>query len=176
MWIDYQKSKKAVERNLYLCRDYILRGYFSIDDKLTVKSHFTERFSESAGSYLQISGNNSSENKLLNKLFEQAEQLAFIENILDNLIKLDTSHRQVIIYHYLKGYSLNDIKLGFYDKASGNHIKISKANEKNREALYKLMIFMDDCLIPFVGNIDTNEVSIKHKAGAINFVVKRKKS
>lgn len=180
MWIDYEKSKKAVERCLYTCRDYMLKGYFTIENfghlrnDLSlgiVSAHYQNRFSTSSDGFKKLETGSYKGNQNLRKLLDQEEQMEWFRNVIEAVNKLDGKYREIIIYHYLKGYSLNELKEGVIEE--GIEIKISKAYEKNNAAIMKLMIYLDDCLIPYVGEIDINKLTIKHKVGAINFVKKK---
>lgn len=170
MWIDYDRSKRAVERNLNALRDYVLKGYFTITDDFKFDSDFSSRF-ELSGSFVQMGGNSSGSCLLIKKLSDEQDQIEWIASMIESIQKLGKKEQEVILYHYLKGISLSALKIGIdspYPK------KISKANERNKDAIEKLMIYFDDCLIPYHG--DLNNIKIIKKVGAINFVKKNKGS
>ncbi len=178
MWIDYKKSKRAVERKLYTCRDYVLKGYFSIKSEDDgdgiylglVIPHYQNRFANSSP-VAQIGSSSNKENKNLKKLLNQEEQYEWLATVIKSINKLDGKYREVIIYHYLKGYTLSQLKKGVVEH--NNEIKIVKSHDKNRIAIMKLMLYMDDCLVPY-DETDINQLVIKDKIGAINFVEKKK--
>jgi len=179
MWIDYEKSKKAVERDLYACRDYILKGYFSIgqfyeNDGLSIGyliSHYHNRFNPSCGAYMKIPSGSHDEDPNLQKLLDQDEQEEWLENVVRAINHLEKEQREVIIYHYLKGYSLNALKAGITERM--HHIKISKSHEKNRKALLVLLLYRKDCLVPYEDDINDKAI-VLYKVGGFNFVIKKK--
>ncbi len=175
MWIDYEKSKKAVERTLYTCRDYILKGYFDIDDRLNVHEHFSERFSSGSGAFINImSDSKGSQNLLLENLQLQEDQIEWISKVIKAIKSLKIQYQKIIIYHYLKGYNLTSLKSGIIE--NGKIVKINKPNQKNSEALQKLMLLLNNCLIAYTKEVDMNKLIIKFKSGTANFVTEKKKN
>lgn len=174
MWIDYEKSKKAVVNDLYTCRDYILKGYFTIihTPHIEIIPHFENRLSLS-GAFLSIGAEKQCSDKNMRMLLAQEEQIIWLNHILQAIDKLSGIYREIIIYHYLQGYSLASIKNGINE--NGKEIKVSKPYEKNEQALLKIMVLLDECLVAYTGEINMNDIKIKYKVGAMNFVVKKNK-
>ncbi len=113
MWIDYEKSKKAVVNDLYTCRDYILKGYFTIihTSHIEIIAHFENRLS-SSGAFLSIGAEKQCSDKNMRMLLAQEEQTIWLNHILQAIDKLPEIYREIIIYHYLQGYSLASLKNG----------------------------------------------------------------
>ncbi len=173
MWIDYEKSKKAVVNDLYACRDYILKGYFTIKHTphIEIIPHFENRLS-SSGAFLNIGAEKQCSDKNMRMLLAQEKQIIWLSHILETIDKLSGTYRDVIIYHYLQGYSLAALKNGINE--NGKEIKVTKPYAHNEQSLLKIMILLDEYLVAYTGEINMNKIKIKYKVGAMNFVVKRK--
>ncbi len=50
-----------------------------------------------------------------------------------------------------------------------------KPYERNEQALLKIMVLLDECLVAYTGEINMNDIKIRYKVGAMNFVVKKNK-